>query len=79
MHLGSLTKEGVWLKEARISGQNLLAIEGEALDYDALSAYLKQFEEDRDFFPDGPLLKKAESEKGKNDGRIDFSLQLRYH
>ncbi len=79
VHLGSLTKEGAWLKEVRISGQNLLAIEGEALDYDALSAYLKQFEEDRDFFPDGPLLKKAESEKGKNDGRIDFSLQLRYH
>ena len=78
VHFGCMTVEGVYIKEITLSGQNVLDIEGEAVTFDALSDFLKKFEEDKEFFPEGPVLKTSSVEgKGLPGDMICFSLQMK--
>ena len=77
VHFGSMTVEGVYISDMFLSERNLLNVEGEAVSFDALAEFLKGFEADRDFFPNGPVLQNSSvSEKKMPGDLVHFSLQM---
>ncbi len=77
IHLGTMTVDGVWLSDITSLTRNSLEIRGKATGYESLAEFLQKFEEDRDFFPQPPLLKSSNTEKGPgNQAAICFQLQL---
>ncbi len=77
VHFGTMTVEGVCIKDIALSEENILSIEGEAVTFDALAEFLKKFEGDRDFFSAAPLLENATTgEKSKPGEMVQFSLRL---
>ncbi len=77
VHFGSMTVEGVYISDMFLSERNLLNMEGEAVSFDALAEFLKGFESDRDFFPNGPVLQNSSVSEKKMPGEmVHFSLQM---
>ena len=78
VHFGSMTVEGVCIRDIALSEQDLLTMEGEAVTFSALAEFLKKFEEDKDFFPSAPVLMDSSVEKsGAGGDMVRFSLQLK--
>ena len=75
VHLGTMTVDGVWLSDITMTAPQSLEIHGEAIDYDALAAFLQKFETDKDFFPQGPILKSSDLESAPS-GRSTVCFQL---
>ncbi len=51
---------------------DVLQIKGQAVSFEALADYIKAFEQDRDFFPQGPVLKSSSVDKDI----VSFQLSL---
>ena len=70
-----MTTDGVWLDKLQLRQEKggSISLQGEAQSYEALSAYLARFEQDKDFFPQVPLLEEA---KQGDAGQIAFRLRL---
>ncbi|GEM_PF-4874230 len=78
VHFGSMTVEGVCIRDIAMSEQDRLNMEGEAVTFSALAEFLKKFEEDKDFFPSAPVLVDSSVEKTSGGGdMVRFSLQLK--
>ena len=75
VHCGTMTTDGVWLDKLQLRQEKggSISLQGEAQSYEALSAYLARFEQDKDFFPQVPLLEEA---KQGDAGQIAFRLRL---
>ena len=77
VHFGSMTVEGVYIKDISLSERDTLQVEGEAVTFDALADFLKGFESDKNFFPQGPILQNSSvPERGTAGASVHFSLQL---
>lgn len=76
VHLGrpELQTDGVWLQDILLRRDKKIEISGLAMSYAALSAFLQSFEQDRDFFTQGPVLEESSAE-GK-DIRFRMSVSL---
>ena len=78
VHFGSMTVEGICIRDIALSEQDRLNMEGEAVTFSALAEFLKKFEEDKDFFPSAPVLVDSSVEKtGEEGDMVHFSLQLK--
>ena len=79
VHLGSRTVEGVWLDRLEFEGRDKLRLAGRAASYEAVAGFLQAFEEDKDFFPQGPVLESsgdAEKQSPAQDGTIAFQMSI---
>jgi Tfp pilus assembly protein PilN len=79
VHFGSRTVEGVWLERLEFEGRDKLHVAGRAVSYEAVADFVKTFEEDRDFFPQGAVLEsseEAEKENPQSEERISFQLSI---
>lgn len=77
VHFGCMTVEGVFISDIHLEKENTLDIRGEAVTFDALAEFLKTFEEDRDFFPSGPVLQSSSRSGNQMPGEtVRFTLQL---
>ena len=77
VHLGTMTVDGVWLSDIALTNPHVLEIHGKAMHYGALAEFLQKFETDKDFFPQGPILKASDLEDGpSNQSTVCFQLQL---
>lgn len=72
VHLGTLTVDGVRLERLDLTNKNYLRLDGYAATYEALAEFLARFEQDKDFFPHGPLLQNTTTE----DAGLRFSVSL---
>ena len=72
VHFGSMTTEGAWLDGLQLEDGDVLQIKGQAVSFEALADYIKAFEQDRDFFPQGPVLKSSSVDKDI----VSFQLSL---
>lgn len=63
VHFGTLTIDGVYLDRITFVDKNTLRLEGHAVTYEALAEFLAKFEQDKDFFPHGPLLQNTTTEE----------------
>ena len=72
VHFGSMTTEGAWLDGLQLEDGDVLQIKGQAVSFEALADYIKAFEQDRDFFPQGPVLKSSSMDKDI----VSFQLSL---
>ena len=78
VHFGSMTVEGVCIRDIALIEQDSLKMEGEAVAFSALAEFLKKFEEDREFFPSAPVLLDSSVEKAGMEGdMVRFSLQVK--
>ncbi|MDD6133709.1 MAG: PilN domain-containing protein [Selenomonadaceae bacterium] len=75
VHLGSRTVEGVWLERLEFEGRDKLRLSGRAVSYEAVADYVKVFEEDKEFFPQGPVLESSE-EKEKQELQPEESISF---
>ena len=75
VHFGTLTTEGVWLSDMSLHEPHILLIKGKAVSYDAMAGFLKKFEENQEFFENGPALR--DSGLDASTGWILFSFQLK--
>ena len=74
LHLGVTTTEGVWLDKLELANADRLHLAGRAVSYAALAEFLKNLEQDRDFFQNGAILENTESvDHGEG---LTFSLSL---
>lgn len=76
VHLGrpELQTEGVWLQDILLRQDRKIEISGRAMSYAALSAFLQSFEQDRDFFTQGPVLEESSAEEKAIHFRMSVSL-----
>lgn len=74
VHFGTMTVEGVQLERLELRGEHTLYLEGRAATYEALAEFIARFEQDRDFFPHGPLLQNTATEA--SGLRFALSLEL---
>lgn len=63
VHFGTLTVDGVYLDRVTYVDKNILRLDGHAATYEALAEFLAKFEQDKDFFPQGPLLQSTTTEE----------------
>ena len=78
VHFGCMTVEGVFLNDIVLAEEDTLDIRGEAVTFDALAEFLKGFEEDRAFFPKGPILQSSSVSENRMPGdMVRFSLRLK--
>lgn len=73
VHLGTMAVEGAWFDGIRIEKDDVLSIEGTAVDYAAVTRLLAAFEQDQDFFPDGPIMEEA---RQAEDGTIHYKMRI---
>lgn len=76
VHLGrpELQTDGVWLQDILLRRDKKIEISGLAMSYAALSVFLQSFEQDRDFFTQGPVLEESSAES--KDIRFRMSVSL---
>lgn len=76
VHLGrpELQTEGVWLQDILLRQDRKIEISGRAMSYAALSTFLQSFEQDRDFFTQGPVLEESSAEEKAIHFRMSISL-----
>ena len=72
IHFGSMTTEGAWLDSLKLEGEDTLHLQGHAVSFEALADYIKAFEQDKGFFPQGPVLESS----GIDKNRISFRMTL---
>ncbi|WP_298593088.1 hypothetical protein [uncultured Mitsuokella sp.] len=82
VHLGTpaMCLDGVWLDGMVLRDERTLELQGNAVSYDALSAYVMAFERDLDFFPNGAVLTESGVTDRKNKAAQDiihFRLTLK--
>lgn len=82
VHFGTITVDGVWLSGLEMKGKDVLQIDGYAVSYDAVADFVKAFEKDTAFFPDGPVLESSGKENGEKEkqnlpaGQIGFCMTI---
>lgn len=76
VHLGrpELQTEGVWLQDILLRQDRKIEISGRAMSYASLSNFLQSFEQDRDFFTQGPVLEESSAEEKAIHFRMSVSL-----
>lgn len=82
IHFGTVTVDGVWLNHLEMKGKDVLQIDGYAVSYDAVADFVKAFEKDTAFFPEGPVLESSGQENGEKEkqklpaGQIGFCMTI---
>jgi len=67
VHFGTITVDGVWLNGLEMKGKDVLQIDGHAVSYDAVADFIKVFEKDTAFFPNGPVLESSGQDSGEKE------------
>ena len=74
IHFGSMTTEGTWLDSLKLEGGDTLRLQGHAVSFESLADYIKVFEQDKGFFPQGPVLESSGTDKDSIVFRMTLHL-----
>ena len=75
MHFGGITVPGAWIEGLELEGEDSLILSGRAVDFSSLAQFMRAFEQDKEFFPDGPVLDSSEVQE--NGQGVSFRLHLK--
>jgi len=75
VHFGGITVPGAWIDGLKLEAEDSLSLSGQAVDFGTLADFIRAFEQDTEFFPDGPVLESSGvQEKGQG---VSFTLHLK--
>ena len=75
VHFGGITVPGAWIEGLELEGEDSLILSGRAVDFSSLAQFMRAFEQDKEFFPDGPVLDSSEVQE--NGQGVSFRLHLK--
>ena len=66
IHFGTIKVKGVWLKEIRASNNETIEVKCEAVNYEAMANFVKELENDTEFFSNNLKVKNSEVREGNH-------------
>ncbi len=74
IHFGSFHVKGVWLNELRGAEDKSLELKCEALNYEAMSEFIKALEADREFFRHEPQIQSSQA--ARSGSTVEFTVRI---
>lgn len=74
IHFGAFHVKGVWLNEIRSAEDKSIELKCEALNYEAMSEFIKALEEDKEFFRHEPQIQNSHA--ARSGSTVEFTVRI---